>query len=158
MPKTILLIGAAGSGKTWAMKQFIDIPVTYTVKCGKVKGAYSVEQNLFVAGIYDGSMYEGGDRLSMSVMTDYPRLRHWQVDGDVTILCEGDRFMNKSFIDMFEPVIIKITDDGSRGRKHRGSEQTPRHLKAIATRVSNVKADHEVYNSSMAAYKIRELL
>ena len=45
-------------------------------------------------------------------------------------------------------MIIKITDDGKKGRDGRGSKQSKEHLKRIETRIRNINADIEVPNST----------
>jgi hypothetical protein len=63
---------------------------------------------------------------------------------------EGDRFMNKKFIAMANPFVIKIKGDGKAGREQRGSQQTQRHLKSINTRVHNIEEDFAFDNSDKA--------
>ncbi len=69
--KCILLIGACGSGKTWVMKELIRLLKLNTP--GRV-GMYLFHRNekVVVLGKYDGSTFEGSDKLSMAVMRDLP--------------------------------------------------------------------------------------
>ena len=146
---TFLVIGACGSGKTWVMKQLIS---QYNLnKKGKInKFVFQTDGKLSILGNYNGSTFEGSDKLSMAIMSDCDKMKQVQKKHQMTIICEGDRFTNKTFISKFDPFIIKITDNGEEGRKKRGSNQTERHLKSINTRVRNTKCDIELKNSSLA--------
>ena len=150
----ILLIGMCGTGKTWVMEKLIQYYVlSHRKKIGKIY--YHTDNRIIAVGKYDGSMYQGSDKLSMSVMTDIDAfLEHTK--GKIIIL-EGDRFTNGKFIDKAKPIIIKITDDGLLGRLRRNSKQSDRHLKSIQTRVNNINADHEVINSFDALCLIQYL-
>lgn len=110
-------------------------------------GLYTYRHNgrVCVLGKYDGSMYEGSDRLSMGIMRDnaaFLESARWR-----TVVAEGDRFTNSTFIRDFKPFIIKISDSGIAGLRARSSTQSERHLKAIRTRVERIKADHMVKDS-----------
>ena len=133
----ILLIGACGVGKTWVMKQLLADHKLRPGKIGKFKFHYN--DDIAIIGVYDGSTFEGSDRLSMSVVTDLDKFLAWSKHK--TVICEGDRFTNSTFIIKAKPVIFKISGDGKAGRKIRGSKQTERHIKSIGTRVNNIKED-----------------
>ena len=151
----ILLIGMCGSGKTWVMQELIQHYIlSYRKKIGKIY--YHTDNNIIVLGKYDGSIYQGSDKLSMSVMTDVDAfIQHTK---DNIIIAEGDRFTNSKFIAKAKPFIIKITDDGVVGRLRRNSTQSERHLKSIQTRVSNIISDHNVVNSIEALELIKKII
>jgi len=152
---TILLIGMCGSGKTWVMEQLIQYYVlSHKRKIGKIY--FHTDNKIMVLGKYDGSMYQGTDKLSMSVMTDVDSMIGYAKDK--IIVAEGDRFTNSTFIKKANPIVIKITDDGALGRLKRNSNQSDRHLKSIQTRVNNIEANCEVLNSFEALDKIKELI
>ena len=65
---------------------------------------------------------------------------------------------DKTFINKFNPYIIKILDDGSVGREKRNSKQTERQIKTIQTRVSNIKENKTVKNSLEALNIIKTLI
>jgi len=144
-----LVIGECGVGKTWLMKKLIDYLETKNrAKVGKVKFNLNKEKNIYILGNYDGSMYEGSDKLSMAVAGDFEFFYHYlKTTNNPIVICEGDRFTNKTFINMFKPTIIKINGDGSTGRELRKSTQTPRQLKSIATRVRNISENITFDNS-----------
>jgi len=155
--KTILLIGACGCGKTWVMKNLIkEYSVTKKCKIGKM--VFQLSDNIAIMGNYDGSIFEGSDKLSMAVMSDVKLLKGVQDKHNLKIICEGDRFTNSTFIKAFNPLIIKILDNGNEGRALRNSNQTERHIKAISTRVSNIKENIRVNNSQEALTAIKNLI
>jgi hypothetical protein len=159
--KSILLIGNCGSGKTWVMKKLIEKFSANTL--GKIKTILFHKNGtgeIHILGKYDGTVFEGSDKLSMAVMKDLPDFKKYkQLMGGWTI-CEGDRFTNQTFITQMKPIIIHIVDDGSKGRAKRQSNQTERQIKSIATRVSNISrsAKHQVLNSTEALKVIAEYL
>tara|TARA_B110000503_G_scaffold143002_1_gene242049 strand:+ start:2564 stop:3037 length:474 start_codon:yes stop_codon:yes gene_type:complete len=150
----ILLIGSCGVGKTWVMKNLLATTQTRPGKIGKFKFHYN--KDIVVVGVYDGSTFEGSDRLSMSVITDLGKFLSWC--GNRCVICEGDRFTNSTYITQAHPVIFKIQGDGSAGREIRGSKQTERHLKSIATRVGNIKEDVLASDSAEALELILKLI
>lgn len=156
--RNILLVGAAGSGKTWVMKQLIASMSGMDMKSGLIDAKYDPASNILVLGKYDGTTFEGGDRLSMAVARDFQPLADLANSLGATIIAEGDRFMNGKFINIFAPYIIKIENDGSEGIALRGSSQTERHLKAIKTRVANIDEDIIVANSTEALKRIEEII
>ncbi len=153
--KNILIIGACGSGKTWVMQRLISMYCAdVTEKCGMF--CYHRNSKFIFVGKYDGTMYAGSDRLSMALMKDLPLF--CKTSRSYTVVGEGDRLTNKTYIEQMSPTIIRILDDGSKGRSARGSNQTSRHVKSIATRVSKIKSDYDVPDSQAALEKVIELL
>lgn len=151
----ILLVGSCGVGKTWIMKRLIEhYSINRKYKIGKFY--FHANDRIAIVGKYDGTTFEGSDRLSMSVITDIDKFL--EVVQREFIIFEGDRFTNSTFIKTANPYIIKITGDGYEGRVLRGSKQTERHIKSIATRVSKIKADAETGNSIHALTLIENLL
>jgi hypothetical protein len=145
----ILLIGNCGVGKTHTMKQIIQSQKNMNPSAfGLFK--YIGNDDLRIAGVYDGSMFEGTDKLAMDVMRVMEDYILGQRDRKGINIFEGDRFMNKKFIAMANPFVIKIKGDGKAGREQRGSQQTQRHLKSINTRVHNIEEDFAFDNSDKA--------
>lgn len=148
MNNIYLIIGACGVGKTWVMKQLLsawDISSIYTYTIGTY--TFVAKGNVMILGRYDGSIFEGSDRLSMSIMASNDKIEPVFKKAKF-VIAEGDRFTNKTFIERFKPTILKINGDGEEGRLKRGSGQTERHLKSIATRVNNIQADVEFNDST----------
>tara|TARA_R110001599_G_scaffold347011_1_gene572863 strand:+ start:5046 stop:5543 length:498 start_codon:yes stop_codon:yes gene_type:complete len=146
----ILIIGNCGVGKTWVMKQLIEHHnPKYRGQLGLFKFHYN--ENIMVVGKYDGSTFEGSDKLSMAVMKDLGTFKDWCDTRSGVVIAEGDRFMNMRYIETMQPLIIQIQGNGDAGRLKRRSKQTQRHLKSINTRVSNISNDFgivKVYDSN----------
>ena len=145
--KIILIVGSCGTGKTWVMKQLmkeLDINPIYTYSTGLY--TYLKKDGIVLVGKYEGTIFDGSDRLSMSIMKDNAKIAPI-FNQSVAVVLEGDRFTNSTFIETFNPLIVKILGDGQEGREKRGSTQTERHIKSISTRVNNINADLEFENS-----------
>lgn len=138
----ILIIGCCGVGKTWVMKNLLT-QNDKKYKLGKIY--FHENEKMIIIGKYDGSVFQGSDRLSMSAITDIEKI--FKYANNKLTIWEGDRFMNKTFLAKGKPFIIKIKGDGAEGRKKRGSEQSARQIKSIQTRVLNIKEDLIVENS-----------
>jgi len=155
--KTILVIGNCGVGKTWVMKQLIsEYKLSTIAQCGKIK--MRAKGTTAVLGKYIGDTYDGSDKLSMSVATDFINLKYAQKEFGLDVVCEGDRFMNQTFVNVLQPYVIKIEGNGEQGRQERGSNQSERHLKAIRTRVGNMATDKVVKDSATALEHIKTII
>lgn len=146
-----LIIGNCGVGKTYVLRKILsNLPQNTPQKLGQVY--FHQEGKVGVLGKYVGGVFDGSDRLSMSVAADFPKLHRYAKANHVTLIGEGDRFMNSTFINLFNPVVLHIKGSGEEGRARRGSAQTERQLKSIATRVANIQA-HHTFNDSEACYQ-----
>ena len=104
------------------------------------------DSKINIVGKYDGSMFEGSDKLAMNVSSSVDEYLEQTSQNNYNVF-EGDRFSNGKFITKVEPLVLKILGDGEEGLKMRGSNQTERQLKSIKTRISNIEADIEFNNS-----------
>jgi hypothetical protein len=146
-----LIIGNCGVGKTYVLRKLLsNMPENKPQKLGQV--FFHEAGDVGILGKYVGGVFDGSDRLSMSVAADFPKLHRYAKANHVTLIGEGDRFMNKTFIGLFAPVVLHIQGTGEEGRARRGSAQTERQLKSIATRVSNIQA-HYKFKDSEACYQ-----
>lgn len=149
----VLIIGAPGTGKTWVMQQLIEYfginKNVYSYGTGQYK--YLKQNGVIIIGVYDGSKFQGSDRLSMSIMQSNKLIAPVFKTVEA-VFCEGDRFTNSTFINEFKPVIIRIKGDGSQGRELRGTSQTERQIKSITTRVNNITPSLE-FDSSEECFK-----
>ncbi len=150
----VLIIGECGVGKTWVMKQMLKDTKRY--KLGLLR--FHENENTIIIGKYDGSTFEGSDKLSMAVMKDLNKILLYIKHKNKLAIFEGDRFMNKNFIQKAKPYIIKINGDGEAGRIKRGSNQTERQLKTIRTRVSNIEHNLVVENSNECLKYIQNII
>lgn len=149
----ILIIGNCGVGKTYIMQNLIKKWDCNTPKAiGQLK--YNTNGWLNISGVYDGGIFQGSDKLSMSVMQSVPE--YLNIVKGVSIF-EGDRFTNKNFIKLAKPYIIKINGSGKQGREQRGSSQTQRQIESIATRVNNINYDFSFDDSKLALIYLIQL-
>ena len=141
-----LIVGNCGVGKTYVLRKLLsNMPDNKPQKLGQV--FFHEAQGVGILGKYEGGVFDGSDRLSMSVAADFPRLHKYAQANGLTLVGEGDRFMNKTFVGLFAPTVLLIQGTGEEGRARRGSAQTERQLKSIATRVSNMQVHHRFANS-----------
>lgn len=110
-----------------------------------------------VVGKYDGSTFQGSDRLSMSVMADLPRMLAYIRNAGKPAIFEGDRFSNRNFLRLAQPFVIRIQGDGAAGRAARGSAQTQRQIRAIATRMDNLPYNTLTQDSQSALSLLKSL-
>jgi len=155
-PCIVLLVGNPGTGKTWVMLRLIKhFQCLKRQRYGTIY--FHSSDQVVVTGKYDGSMYQGSDRLSMAVMKDYDEFIAC-MSGKYVIL-EGDRFMNTKVLQhKVQPLVIKIIGDGASGRQTRGSNQSEGHLKRMATRNNNINAHVEVSGSEEALNYIQAVI
>jgi nicotinamide riboside kinase len=155
--KTILITGNCGSGKTWVVKELIkEFNLTQKAKYEKIH--FVLNNKIVVLGIYNGEIFEGSDKLSMAVAQDFEGFRKIQEKHNFNVICEGDRFSNSKFINVFNPITIRITDNGEQGRLKRNSKQSEQHLKRIETRVQNINAHYKEKTSQDCLELIKKLI
>jgi len=147
-----LIIGECGVGKTWVMRQLLKGSKGYKLGLNYFN---ETDRNIIV-GKYDGSLFEGSDKLSMAVMKDLDKMLLYIDKSKKISVFEGDRFMNSNFIKKANPFIIKIKGDGKGGRLKRKTNQSERQLKTIKTRVTNIVATKEVENSNQCLELINQ--
>jgi len=146
---SFLIIGECGVGKTWLMTKLLNESTYQSKKYRLIKFKLN-DKGLAITGVYDKSIFQGSDRLAMNVSSDFEAFKKVCDLNKITPIFEGDRFMNKNLVRVFNPFIIKITGSGDQGRLQRGTNQSTRQLKSIKTRVSNIKANIEFKNSTDA--------
>jgi|LakMenE01Jun11ns_1017448.scaffolds.fasta_scaffold9944034_2 hypothetical protein len=146
MIENLLIIGKCGVGKTWVMKKLLLLDITQRFKLGKF--LFHESDKLIIIGKYDGSIFEGSDRLSMDVITDLDIMLNYINKQNKIAIFEGDRFSNSKFIRKANPRILKIVGSGIEGRNKRGSKQSVRHIKNISTKINNIKS-HINFNNSL---------
>lgn len=154
--KSILIIGAAGSGKTWVVSQLLSRGKWVQKKIGLYRFVESAE--MIIVGVYDGSVFQGSDKLSMAVTKDTDDFLFYCLNQNKPVIMEGHRMTNKVIKAKMQPIIIRITDDGEKGRRLRRSQQTDRHIRSIATMVSNYGSTYDVSNSDECLTLVESLV
>lgn len=148
MVKRIIAIGGEpASGKTTLVRKLMDGYNLTPFKYGLVRGVYDKTEDVYFIGVFDGSTFEGTDRLSMAVQPHFVKFLN-QINGGVVIF-EGDRlFNNKLFSNdlPFIKVILKVSKDTLEQRhKERGDNQTQRFITSRNTKISNIMKEHDDY-------------
>jgi len=167
---TTAILGHPGAGKSWAVYDFLKFmmdfhgferdPSEVRKRIGLVD--YHDLGEIVIMGIYDGSKFQGTDRLSMAVSVDFVRFFSKIKDekSDPWIIAEGDRINNMTF---FKAAIengklerIKC-DPGSydkllEQRKQRNHVFPQAFLKTIATKVEKHNFDLTMDSSALATY------
>tara|TARA_B100001939_G_scaffold114803_3_gene99301 strand:+ start:516 stop:1103 length:588 start_codon:yes stop_codon:yes gene_type:complete len=141
-----LIGGEPCTGKSTLMKKIIkDHKIDKDFEHGKLlKGHQS--SDFVIAGLYEGQLFDGTDRLSMAVQPVFIDYIKKKMDKK-HVLLEGDRLFKPSLIQfMFElPIdfrlIILHVDEEIKKQRHvdRGDNQTEKWLNAKKTTVNNIK-------------------
>jgi broad-specificity NMP kinase len=140
MVKRVIAVGGEpATGKTTLMREFKNLHTTAPFKYGQVKGEYNKDMNLYFIGVFDGSTFEGTDRLSMSVQPDFIKFLNW-CDG--VVIFEGDRLFNQSLFTLefpFVKVVLRADKETLITRHNkRGDSQTETFLKSKRTKINNI--------------------
>lgn len=141
--KLIAMAGEPAVGKTTIFKGLRErMPqVRKKFKFGLVRGLSNEDMSTLIIGVYDGSTFEGSDKLSMGVQPDFVKLLKKMQDRDVTIYLEGDRLTNASLFRQFpaEGILVRADEDiVDQRHKKRNDSQQDKFIKAKRTKVSNL--------------------
>lgn len=145
--KIILIAGEPATGKTTLVREaYSPQNMPNHFKYGKLQG--HTDGQIFVGGIYDGSMFEGTDKLSMAVQPDVVKFVQASISGtcNLVLIMEGDRVANPKFLSAMKDfqvqthLIILRAPEHELEMRHltRGDAQTPGWLKSRRTKVENL--------------------
>ena len=140
------MVGNCGVGKTWVMLQLLKQGNYKPYKFGLWR--FMRDGNKVIVGKYDGSVFQGSDKMAMNIASQFDMFNQVVKEKGWLVLVEGDRFMNNTFRNTFNPTVIKINGDGLNGRLLRGTNQNTQHLKRINTRVNNYQSDFTFSSSN----------
>lgn len=133
--------GEPASGKTTLLKH---IRRNYTnlveFKDGLVRGAYCPTSMVYFVGVFDDTMFEGTDKLSLSVQPSF--IEFVRKTPNAKIVFEGDRLFNASIFEQLKSVIFVLDIDPTiHTQRHaqRGHEQNETFLKGRKTKIDNIK-------------------
>lgn len=137
--RLIYLAGVPASGKSTLFRRLRKEFFTESKEFshGLLRGIQS--GNLFMLGVFDGSTFEGTDRLSMSVINDALDWFKHQNESAL-VLVEGDRLFNERFLSETGANVVLIDAHPSvLASRHRlrGDNQTERFLRSRRTKVEN---------------------
>ncbi len=140
--KVIYLAGVPASGKSTLFKIIREhlFGEAKEFKYGKCKG---IENGAFkMLGVFDGTTFEGTDKLSMTVIDDAIEFVKQQMDSEQksVVFVEGDRLFNIRFLKETKALLLLI-DANERVLKERhikrGDSQTETFLKSRRSKVEN---------------------
>lgn len=141
--KTIYIAGVPASGKTTLMRRIRkELFGDYTeVRHGSCRAIVSEDGHYVMLGVFDGSTFEGTDRLSMTVIGD--AIPYVSSLRDVVVFAEGDRLANRRFLTETQASLI-VLDAAPRvlEMRHRArrDNQPEAFLKRCRTKVGNLAA------------------
>lgn len=153
--KVIGITGEPGVGKTTLMKNIINtLGPGVRMKYRKLAFCYFRQPNIVILGdYYNGKMFQGTDVLSNVVIDDTKKLIKGYINSEnqPTIIFEGDRLNNRSFLDFLLPrcelryfrLCCDVLQLENRINK-RQSKQTAGFRQRIKTKLNNLKKEYEV--------------
>lgn len=156
--KVIYIAGVPASGKSTLFKELRDkfFATPSEFKEGKCRGLQS--ENYRMLGVFDGSLFEGTDKLSMTVIDDaiayINRLRN--APEKYVVFVEGDRLFNQRFIVETRALLLLIdANEAVLKQRHlqRGDTQTDTFLRSRRTKVENFITKHHcmrIWNNTPA--------
>jgi len=137
----IALGGEPASGKTTLLKRIRkNFPNLVQFKDGLVRGEYCPLNKVYFVGVFDDSMFEGTDKLSLSVQPAF--LEFVQKTPNAKIVFEGDRLFNASIFEQHPSIvyILELSPSIHKARHaQRGHEQNETFLKGRKTKIDNIK-------------------
>jgi cytidylate kinase len=147
--RVVAIGGMPGTGKTRVMRDLIFCLNKKHVFDGAFKTfkyKHYQDQNVIVGGIYDGQVNDGTDRLSMAVMPDAKGFVEKHIDGNFTLVFEGDRLYTKNFLawlttkisDYRFLMLFASIDVRAKRYEQRGTNQSPSFIKGRATKCENI--------------------
>jgi dephospho-CoA kinase len=139
--KVIYLAGVPASGKTTIFKRIRSKYFTNCkdIKYGLVRGIATNDDKYIMLGVFDGTDFEGTDKLSMSVINDAVKFCNQQQKRCV-IFIEGDRLFNIRFLQETNATlyIIDASQEVLKARHAKRSDnQNERFLRSRRTKVEN---------------------
>lgn len=149
--KVIYIAGVPASGKSTLFRlvrqRLFDGATEF--KEGKVRGVESPDGHYKMLGVFDGSIIEGTDKLSMTVIGDaIDYVRRLEADSERhVVFVEGDRLFNYRFLAETRATLLLI-DANERVLKarhaDRGDTQTDTFLRSRRTKVENFVSKYNV--------------
>ena len=149
--KVIYIAGVPASGKSTLFKQVRQrlFEGATDFKEGKVRGLESTDGHYKMLGVFDGSTFEGTDKLSMTVIDDaiaYIKGLSEHPEKYV-VFVEGDRLFNYRFLAETKATLL-LLDANERILKsrhiERGDTQTDTFLKSRRSKVENFAKKYNV--------------
>lgn len=142
-PAVLYLAGVPASGKSTILRRIIAdmLPAPTEFKYGKLRGIQ--QDGVAVLGVYDGGKFDGTDRLANDVIADALAFcQQCRIYGEIrVIIAEGDRLLNRRFLDSVNARIIFIEatpEELRRRHQARRDTQDTAFLRRCRTKVDNI--------------------
>lgn len=149
--KVIYIAGVPASGKSTLFKHVREHLFNGAVEFrkGKVRGIKNADERYIMLGVFDGSTFEGTDKLSMTVIDDaIAYIKELSaLSSRHVVFVEGDRLFNYRFLSETKATLFLLdaNDDVLKERhKMRGDAQTSTFLKSRRSKVENFVAKYGV--------------
>lgn len=162
----IYLEGVPATGKSTVFRHIREkaFQGCEAFKSGLLRGIKKGAMQMF--GVFDGSTFEGTDRLSMTVINDtIPYIKNLQQSSERSVVfIEGARLANTRFLNEAKALLFLLyADNSTLEARHfeRGDKQTERFLKSRETQVSNLAKNYKarwIDNSSGCSEQIANSL
>ena len=135
--------GEPASGKTFVVNKLRELipEVKVPFAFGKVKGLTNKGGSIYILGVYDGSTYEGGDKLSVAVSSDLKIMLRRLRNEEAVVYLEGYRLFTKSLCSRHkvEARLLRVLEEEAKSRHgKRGDFQTSKFLAKRRSEVDNL--------------------
>ncbi len=149
--KVIYIAGVPACGKSTLFKKIRSCLFEGATEFreGKCRGIESPDGKFKMLGVFDGSLFEGTDKLSMTVIDDaIDYIKKLDADaGRHVVFVEGDRLFNYRFITETKALLL-LLDANERvlEARHieRGDTQTETFLKSRRSKVDNFASKYNI--------------
>lgn len=149
--KVVYVAGVPASGKSTLMKRVRALSFVNSTefKFGKCRGIKSENGRLYMLGVFDGSNFEGTDKLPMDVINDAIAFIKTldSKEERFVVFAEGDRLFNIRFLNEVKAVLLLIDASSEElAARHltRGDNQTETFLKRCRSKVENFANQYNV--------------
>ncbi len=148
--KFVVICGPPASGKSSLLRRVRrGTSSTGKFKFGLLRGVYD-GTSFYYLGVFDGSAFEGTDRLSMAVQRDaelFVAYLQGKMRDEVTVVFEGDRLCNMKYLSVLAHHTLRVfmldVSPEELGKRHlaRADTQKETWLKGRATKLLNIRRE-----------------
>ena len=143
LEKVIAIGGEPGTGKTKLVKDIMNDFTLTPFSYGYVKGLYDEYKKVYFIGVFDGSIFDGTDRLSRKAITDFTKFLDY---ADGIVVFEGDTLFNNKLLLMNYPFIKLVLTASNEVRGIRlqlkGNNQAEGYINKKITKLNNIIKGH----------------
>lgn len=143
LEKVIAIGGEPGTGKTKLIKDIMNDFTLTPFSYGYVKGLYDEYKKVYFIGVYDGSIFDGTDRLSRKAITDFTKFLDY---ADGIVVFEGDTLFNNKLLMMNYPFIKLVLTASNEVKGMRlllkGNNLTEGFIQRKTTKLNNIIKAH----------------